>query len=95
MTPVEYPTPLAELPVASPADMRYPMLLQVPVAMRVSIPMPGISLRGLTQLRAGDIIVSTWPASGELPLYASNVALSWGEFEVVDDAIALRLTRLA
>ncbi len=62
--------------------------------MKVKIPLPGISLRELTSLRVGEVILSEWPASEEVPLYASNAALSWGEFEVVDGAIAVRLTRL-
>ena len=60
----------------------------------VKIPLPGISLRQLGALAVGEVIVSDWPASEEVPLYASNVALSWGEFEVVEGSIAVRLTRL-
>ena len=73
---------------------RWPMLQQVPVPMTVKIPLPGISLRQLGALAVGEVIVSDWPASEEVPLYASNVALSWGEFEVVEGSIAVRLTRL-
>lgn len=81
-------------PAESDAGMRYPILMQVPIPMSVKVPLPGISLRGLTAMKAGDVIVSQWAVAAELPLYASNVALSWGEFEVVDGAIAIRLTRL-
>jgi len=73
---------------------KWPMLQQVPVPMTVKIPLPGISLRELGTLAVGEVIASEWPASEEVPLYASNVALSWGEFEVVDGLIAIRLTRL-
>ncbi len=73
---------------------KWPMLMQVPVPMTVKIPLPGISLRGLAALGVGEVIVSGWAATEEVPLFASNVALSWGEFEVVDGAIAVRLTRL-
>jgi flagellar motor switch/type III secretory pathway protein FliN len=88
--------PVVEVSEARQAarEPRFPALMLVPVPMRVSISMPGISLRGLTQLSAGDVFVSEWPAAGEMPLLASNVAFSWGEFEVVDGAIAIRLTRL-
>jgi len=73
---------------------KWPMLHQVPVPMTVKIPLPGISLRQLSALGVGEVIASEWPASEEVPLYASNVALSWGEFELVNGAIAIRLTRL-
>jgi flagellar motor switch/type III secretory pathway protein FliN len=79
---------------AAEARTKWPMLLQVPVSMMVKIPLPRISLRGLAALSVGNLIVSSWAASEEVPLYASNVALSWGEFEVVDGMIAIRLTRL-
>ena len=96
MKPVALQALLAEKDVsfAEGNGMKWPMLMQVSVQMKVKIPLPGISLRELTTLRVGEVIVSEWPASEEVPLYASNVALSWGEFEVVDGAIAVRLTRL-
>ena len=84
--------PVTVSPLA--ARTRWPMLLHVPVMMTVKIPLPGLSLRGLAALNVGKVIASDWPVSEEVPLYASNVALSWGEFEVVDGAIAIRLTRL-
>ena len=79
---------------AAEARGKWPILQQVFVPMTVKIPLPGISLRGLAALSVGTLIVSSWAASEEVPLYASNVALSWGEFEVVDGMIAIRLTRL-
>jgi len=97
MKPAALQTLLADQAVALAEDgarMRWPMLMQVPVPMTVKIPLPAISLRGLAALGVGEVIVSGWAASEEVPLYASNVALSWGEFEVVDGAIAVRLTRL-
>jgi flagellar motor switch/type III secretory pathway protein FliN len=96
MKPAALQTLLAEQDIYLAEDngTKWPMLMQVPVLMKVKIPLPGISLRELTVLHVGEVIVSEWPASEEVPLYASNVALSWGEFEVVDGAIAVRLTRL-
>ena len=97
MKPAALQTLLADQAVALAEDgarMRWPMLMQVPVPMTVKIPLQAISLRGLAGLGVGEVIVSGWAASEEVPLYASNVALSWGEFEVVDGAIAVRLTRL-
>jgi len=95
-------TPVAKRLLAEQGDTgeaietraKWPMLQQVPVPMTVKIPLPGISLRELAALSAGTIIVSNWAASEEVPLFASNIALSWGEFEVVDGMIAIRLTRL-
>jgi len=79
---------------AAETHLKWLALQQVPVPMTVKIPLPGISLRGLAALSVGTLIVSSWAASEEVPLYASDIALSWGEFEVVDGMIAIRLTRL-
>jgi flagellar motor switch/type III secretory pathway protein FliN len=73
---------------------KWPMPQQMPVRMTVKIPMVGISLRGLAALQVGAVIASTWAAGEEVPLYASNVTLSWCEFEVVNGGIAVRLTRV-
>ncbi len=73
---------------------KWPVMTQVPVPVSVRIPLPGVSLRGLAALRVGTVIASAWPVSEEVPLYAAGVALSWCEFDVVDGAIAVRLTRL-
>jgi len=73
---------------------KWPVLQQVPVAMTVKIPLPGLSLRAIAALSVGTMLASACPASEEVQLYAQNVALGWCEFEVVDGTIAVRLTRL-
>ena len=71
------------------------VLQHLPVVMKVRIPLAGVVLRGLTQLKAGMVFSTEWPASEEVPLYAQDVAMGWCEFEVVEGKIAVRLTRLA
>ena len=73
---------------------KWPVMMQVAVPMTVRIPLPGVSLRGLAALRVGSVLASEWSVSEEVPLCAAGAALSWCEFDVVDGAIAVRLTRL-
>jgi flagellar motor switch/type III secretory pathway protein FliN len=48
----------------------------------------------LLALESGQTILSNWIATEEVPLKVGERQLSWGEFEVVDETMALRLTRL-
>ena len=73
----------------------WPMISRLPVVLGVSIPMSGFRVRDLLGLRAGQTIEAVWPATEDVPLRVGAVQLGWGEFEVVEQRMALRLTRLA
>jgi flagellar motor switch protein FliM len=73
---------------------KWAALQHVPVRLVVKLPLPPMSLRKLHQLRVGMVIESKWSAGEEVPLWSSDVTLSWCEFAVVNDKIAARLTRL-
>ena len=73
---------------------RFPAMWHVPVPLVVRVPLAGVSLRAVRELKVGDVLVSEAIASDEVALCAAHVALSWGEFEVVDGTIGVRLTRL-
>jgi flagellar motor switch protein FliM len=75
-------------------DPKWPALQHARVSLVVKIPLPAMTLRDLAALKSGDIVHSLWPASEEVPLFASGVTLSWCEFAVMGDTIAARLTRL-
>jgi flagellar motor switch protein FliM len=94
MVSSEKTVPESEASAELRAQAKWPVMMQVGVPLAVRIPLPGVSLRGLATLVVGTVIASEWPVSEEVPLYAAGVALSWCEFDVVDGAIAVRLTRL-
>lgn len=71
------------------------MISRLPVVLAVSVPLSGFKVSDLLGLRCGQTVESAWPAMEEVPLKAGALHLSWGEFDVVDEHIALRLTRLA
>jgi flagellar motor switch protein FliM len=72
----------------------WPMISRLPVLLAVSIPLTGFTVRALLELSAGQSITTEWQATHDVPLKAGAVQVAWGEFEVVAQSIALRLTRL-
>jgi flagellar motor switch protein FliN/FliY len=73
----------------------WPMISRLPVILAVNIPLSGFKVSDLLGLQCGRTIESAWAATEEVPLKVGALQLSWGEFEVVNERIALRLTRLA
>ena len=73
----------------------WPVLRRLPMTLRARIPLRRFTVRGLVELKAGQVVESAWPAMDDVPLKVGAVHLSWCEFEVVDQQIAVRLTQLA
>lgn len=73
----------------------WPMASRLPVLLSVSIPLNRLRVRDLLNLTPGQTIRSSWPLTEDVPLRVGQVQLAWGEFEVVDRRMALRLARLA
>jgi flagellar motor switch protein FliN/FliY len=55
----------------------------------------GFKVRDLLNLTCGQTIASTWALTEDVPLQTGALHLFWGEFDVVGERIAIRLTRLA
>jgi flagellar motor switch protein FliN/FliY len=43
----------------------------------------------------GQVLVSAWKHGEDLPLSSDKAQLAWGEFEVIDQRLAVRVTRMA
>ena len=82
---LEQPHPVALSPVVS----------RLPVELDVAIPVQDFRVRNLLALEPGQLIETQWGHGEDMPLSAGDVQLAWSEFEVVDTALAVRLTRLA
>jgi flagellar motor switch protein FliM len=76
------------------AHAAWPMISTLPVRLAASIPLRGFRVCDLLSLASGQTIESQWPVAEDVPLKVGKVQLCWGEFEVVDQKIALRMTRL-
>jgi flagellar motor switch/type III secretory pathway protein FliN len=66
----------------------------LPVELDVAIPVRSFKVRNLLALEPGSVIETQWSNGEDMPLSAGAVQLAWSEFEVVDDQLAVRVTRL-
>lgn len=73
----------------------WPMIARMPLQMAVRISLNDFKVRDLLSLQCGQLIESVWVASEEVPLKVGALQLGWGEFEAVNERMAVRLTRLA
>ena len=70
------------------------MLSRLPVVLEAAIPLARFRVRDLVGLRPGRMVETAWPATSDIPLRCGSAQLSWAEFEVVDEQLAVRLTLL-
>lgn len=73
----------------------WPMISHLPVTFGVRIPLHHFKVSDLLGLQSGQTIESRWAVTEDVPLKVGALPVSWGEFEVVEDRMALRLTRMA
>ena len=73
----------------------WPLLSRIPMRLIAGIPLPNFRVKDLVGLKPGQMLSSTWLSTDDVPLKIGSVQLSWSEFEVVEQRMAIRLTRLA
>jgi flagellar motor switch protein FliM len=71
-----------------------PALSRLPVELDVAVPVRNFRVRNLLALELGSLIETQWGHGDDMPLAAGEVQLAWCEFEVVETALAVRVTRL-
>jgi len=71
------------------------LLQRLPMRLTAGVPLPRFRVRDLLALRPGQTLNSNWLSTDDVPLKIGSVQLSWSEFEVVEQQMAIRLTRLA
>ncbi|HTV59220.1 MAG TPA: FliM/FliN family flagellar motor switch protein [Verrucomicrobiae bacterium] len=67
----------------------------VTVTASVDVPVVGLTVRELFRLEKGSLVVSVQQSGANAPVKIGETILGWGEFYVVDDALALRVVELA
>ncbi len=72
----------------------WPVLRNVPISLEVAVPIIRFCVRDLLALEDEKVIQSAWQSTTDIPLCIGKVHLSWGEFEVSEGKLALRLTLL-
>jgi hypothetical protein len=68
---------------------------RLPVEVDVGVPVRDFRVRNLLALTPGVVVGSQWGHGEDVPLASGDVQLAWTEFEVIDNQLAVRLTRLA
>lgn len=69
-------------------------LSQIEMTMRAEVLLHRFRVSDLTGLAEGQVFETLTPGTEDVPIKVGNVELGWGEFEVVEQQIALRITRL-
>jgi flagellar motor switch/type III secretory pathway protein FliN len=67
---------------------------QLRVTMRAGVALNRFKVRDLLSLKEGQVFESLSPDTENVPLMVGQVQLGWSEFEIVDQRMALRVTRL-
>jgi flagellar motor switch protein FliM len=109
MPETETMLPAAETPLIAAAESRgadswmkrieehpaWPSLSRVPETLTALIPLRRFTVRSLLLLDKGQMIESDRALSEDIPMKIGAVQIAWGEFEVVEHTMALRVTRVA
>ena len=69
-------------------------LAGLPMQLDVIVPVPGFRVQDLLALERGSVLESRWSHAEDVPVWCGGVQLVWSEFEVVDQRLAVRVTRL-
>lgn len=73
----------------------WPLVSRLPMRLAAAIPVASFKVGNLLTLAVGQVIESGWSSTQDVILKAADVQLFWSEFEVVEQRMAVRLTRLA
>jgi flagellar motor switch protein FliN/FliY len=67
---------------------------QLPVSLRAAVGLNRFRVRDLLALEEGQVFESLTPDTEDVAVMVGQVQLGWSEFEVTDQRMAVRLTRL-
>jgi flagellar motor switch/type III secretory pathway protein FliN len=75
-------------------DRRWKPVLELPCEFMVNLPLPGFKIADLLKLRPGSVVKAHWRVGQDVPLQLNGTLIGWGEFEVMGNRLAVRLTEL-
>lgn len=82
-------SPVDDLPTLSTS------ISKIPVQLDLRVPVPFFRVQDLLSLEKGRVLETAWSNGEDLPLWAGDVLMVWTEFEVIEQKLAVRVTRLA
>jgi flagellar motor switch/type III secretory pathway protein FliN len=83
-----------QIPVGPPEEM-WEEAGWLPCLVSVDLPLRRFTVRTLLQLEPGAILESNLADGADLPVSVNSQLIGWGEFEIVGQGLAVRLTELA
>lgn len=69
-------------------------LASLPMHLNVTVPIPEFRVHSLLALQKGSVLESGWTHTEDVPVWCGGVQLVWAEFDVVDQKLAVRVTRI-
>lgn len=69
-------------------------LALLPMQLDVTVPIPSFRVQDLLALERGAVLETGWSHSDDVPVWCGGEQLVWSEFEVIDQKLAVRVTRL-
>jgi flagellar motor switch/type III secretory pathway protein FliN len=61
----------------------------------VEIPIQGLTVGKLIELTPGVVLDTLYDEGSHVPVLVNGEMIAWGEFDVVEERLAIRLTELA
>jgi flagellar motor switch/type III secretory pathway protein FliN len=93
--PMRDPTGRSEtLPAKTNSD-QWDQVKNLACVFTVDIRLPEFRVGDVIELRRETVVNSLWRVGADVPLRVNGVLIAYGEFEVVQNHLAVRLTELA
>jgi flagellar motor switch/type III secretory pathway protein FliN len=73
----------------------WPKLSHMEMPFSVAVELSAFNVRDLITLTPGQVIETSWKESDDVSIKAADVQIGWGEFEVDEQKLLIRMTRLA
>jgi len=70
-------------------------LFALPMQLDVTVPIRSFRVENLLALENGSVLESRWHHGDDVPVWCGGAQLAWTEFEVVDQKLAVRITRIS
>jgi len=88
-------SPVLETAAALPEhEDHWRHLMDVPAVVSVEVTVVALTVRELYRLEKGSIVTTSQSSGANVPLRIGGSLLAWGEFQVVNDRLAVRVAEL-
>lgn len=77
------------------ADEIEARISDAPLLFEVRLPIRSLHVKDILAIEKGKVFETEWPGDEDIPGSCGGVQLVWTEFEVIEEKLAVRVTRLA